>query len=180
MDIEALLDEIETLLADARPLPLTAAVIVSRPDLEDLVADLRTALPEEVREARWVLRERDEVLAAARREADQLREDGRAEADRLAGETEVARLARREGDRLVAEAREQARSLKLEAEDYVDARLAGFEQLLRRTLDAVVKGRERFRVGSAGVSLADEAETAPQTHAAAQTQLYDQERADRR
>ncbi len=51
MDTEALLDEIETLLADARPLPLTASVIVSRGDLEDLVADLRAALPEEVREA---------------------------------------------------------------------------------------------------------------------------------
>lgn len=174
MDTEALLDEIETLLADARPLPLTTSVIVSRGDLEDLVADLRAALPEEVREARWVLRERDEVIAAAQREAEQLREDGRAEAERLAGQTEVARLARREGDRILAEAREQARSLKLEAEDYVDARLAGFEQLLRRTLESVVKGRERFRVGSAAVSLPEDDD------AVHDTQLYDQERADRR
>jgi Fe2+ transport system protein B len=170
MDIEVYLEEIENLLAEARPLPLTTTVLVNRQELEDLVAEIRAALPDELRQARHVLRERDEVLDAARREGEQVREDARAEAQRLAANTEVARMARREAERIVAEAREQARDLKLEAEDYVDDRLEGFQQLLTKTLDTVQRGREEFRADSTVV-------LDPQNgRRQARTPVYDQER----
>jgi cell division septum initiation protein DivIVA len=169
MDIEVYLEEIENLLAEARPLPLTTTVLVNRQELEDLVAEIRAALPEELRQARHVLRERDEVLEEARREGEQVREDARAEAQRLAAATEIARMARREAERLVAEAREQARDLKLEAEDYVDDRLEGFQQLLTKALDTVARGREEFRAGSTVILDDDNGRRAPRTP------VYDQE-----
>jgi hypothetical protein len=62
----------------------------------------------------------------------------------------VVRAAHREAERIVEEARAEGRTLRLEAEDYVDGKLAGFEALLGRTMAAVQRGRERLRATAEG------------------------------
>ena len=147
MDVEAHLEQLDQLVAEGRPVPLSGLVMVSRHDAEDLVAEARAALPEDLRQARWILKERDELLDAAARQADTLRADARGEVDRLVSETEVVRAARREAERVLAEANERSRVLRLEAEDYVDAKLADFSAVLDRTMDEVERGRDRLRQG---------------------------------
>jgi len=145
MGIGELLDQLEQLVADARPVPLSASVMVNRKEVEEILAEIREALPEELRQARWVLKERDEVLGAARREAAQIHEDALEEQHRLVSDTEVVRVSQREAERIVEDAREHARVLKLDSEDYVDSKLANFEIVLNKTLTTVEKGRERLR-----------------------------------
>ena len=60
--------------------------------------------------------------------------------------TEVVREARRRAQQVVDDAEAQARALKHEAEDYIDQKLASFEVVLDRTMQAVHKGRERLQV----------------------------------
>jgi F0F1-type ATP synthase membrane subunit b/b' len=110
--------------------------------LEDAIANL----PEELRQARWLLKEREEFLAQARREADDIVEAGRVQAERMVERTEVVREARRRAQALVDDAESAARALRHEAEDYVDQRLASFEVVLERTMQAVQKGRQRLQV----------------------------------
>lgn len=145
MDVESLLSQMEQLIAEARPVPLSASVMVNRNDFDELIAELRAGLPEELRQSRWIIKERDEVLAQAAREAQQLSDDAVRERDRLVSEEEVVRAARREAEHILEEAREAARTLRLEAEDYVDGKLATFEITLHKTLTAVEKGRDRLR-----------------------------------
>lgn len=155
MDVESLLSQMEQLLAEARPVPLSASVMVNRHDFDEVIAQLRAELPEELRQSRWIIKERDEVLAQATREAEQVRADAERERDRLVGEEEVVRAARREAETILDEAREQARNLRLEAEDYVDGKLATFEITLNKTLEAVGRGRDRLRGRLASDELAD-------------------------
>lgn len=145
MDVESLLSKMEQLLAEARPVPLSSSVMVNRHDFDELIGELRAGLPEELRQSRWIIKERDEVLAQAARESEQIVGDAEAERDRLVSSEEVVRAARREADRILEEAREAARTLRLEAEDYVDGKLATFEITLHKTLKAVEKGRDRLR-----------------------------------
>jgi vacuolar-type H+-ATPase subunit H len=178
LDVEAYLAQIEQQLAEARPVPLSASVMVNRKDFEDVVDDLRAHLPEELRQARWVIKERDEVLEQAERESEQLVADARAERDRLVSQTEVVRASRREADRILDEAREQARVLRLEAEDYVDGKLANFEIVLAKTMKAVERGRERLRGRLASDELADGAEDSDGSDPPAErggARLYDYE-----
>ncbi len=145
MDVEGYLDRIEQLVAQGRPVPLSASVMVSKAELEEAVAGLRGELPEEMRQSRWVLKERDEVIDQARREAERILADAQSEAEQRVSETEVVNTAQREAERILEQAREEARVLRLEAEDYVDNKLANFEIALHKTLEAVEKGRERLR-----------------------------------
>jgi hypothetical protein len=145
LDVEAYIGQLEQLLAEARPMPLSSSIIVNRRDVEDVLAELRTRLPDELRQSRWIIKERDELLQQAAREAEQLMTDTRVERDRMLSETEIVKASQREAERIVEDAREQARILRLEAEDYVDGKLANFEIVLNKTLKAVEKGRERLR-----------------------------------
>jgi dsDNA-specific endonuclease/ATPase MutS2 len=145
-DTEELLLRTRDHLESARSVPMSASVMVNRDDLLVLVDDAIAGLPEELRQARWLLKERDEFLAKARREAEDIIDAGRAQAERMVERTEVVREARRRAQQVVDDAEAQSRALKHEAEDYIDQKLASFEVVLDRTMQAVHKGRERLQV----------------------------------
>ncbi len=92
-------------------------------------------------------------------------EEARAERARLIAKTEVVHAANREAERVVEDARERARQIRLEAEDYVDAKLANFEVVLQKVLGSVERGREKLRgrldADQLAADLADEDEGGP-------------------
>jgi cell division septum initiation protein DivIVA len=145
VDVEARLHQLERLVADAKTVPLSASIMVNRAEIDDLVGDLRDALPQELVQARRVVREREEILDRAESDATRILEDARSDRDRIVSQEDVVRAAEREAGRIVEEAREHARQIRLEAEDYVDAKLANFEIVLHKTLTAVEKGRQKLR-----------------------------------
>lgn len=145
-DTEALLLRMRELVETARPMPLSASVLISRDEFADLLDEALEGLPEELRRARWLLKEREEFLAEARRDADDLVEAARTRAEHMVERTEVVREANRVAQSRVNDAEAQARALRHEAEDYIDQKLAGFEVVLERTMQAVHKGRERLSV----------------------------------
>ncbi|MEX0835651.1 MAG: hypothetical protein WD010_06140 [Nitriliruptor sp.] len=145
LDVEAKLHQLERLVAEAKTVPLSASIMVNRAEVDGLVADIRDALPEELTQARWVVKERDEILERAEVDAARLIDDARAEQGHLVSQEDVVRAADREATRILGEAREHARQIRLEAEDYVDAKLANFEIVLTKTLSAVEKGRQKLR-----------------------------------
>jgi F0F1-type ATP synthase membrane subunit b/b' len=145
-DTEALLLRVQELVEGGRNMPMSASVLVNRDEVLTLLEDAIANLPEELRQARWLLKEREEFLAHARREADDIVEAGRVQAERMVERTEVVREARRRAQALVDDAEAAARALRHEAEDYVDQRLASFEVVLERTMQAVQKGRQRLQV----------------------------------
>ena len=175
MDVEAYLEQLERIAAESRPVPLSASVMVSKRELEEAIAGLRAQLPEEMRQSRWVLKERDEVIEQARREADRIVADARDEAERQISESEVVHTAQREAEQILDDAREQARVLRLEAEDYVDNKLANFEIVLQRTMQAVEKGRERLRGRLVSDELAPDDPLAEEDAPPGPGQVYDHE-----
>jgi len=145
-DLEGLLLRVREVIETSRAMPMSASVLVNRDEVIELLDDAIDQLPEELRRARWLLKEREEFLAQARREADDIIEAARVQAERMVERTEVVREARRHSQAIVDAADAESRQLKHEAEDYIDQKLAAFEVVLERTMQAVVKGRERLQV----------------------------------
>jgi vacuolar-type H+-ATPase subunit H len=145
MDAQAKLDRITELVESAKSMPLSASVLVNKSEILALLDELRAALPEELREAQWVIKDREDVIDAGRKEAERIVADARTEAARLVSRTEIAQTATKEAERIVAEANETARQMRLDADDYVDAKLANFEVVLHKTLGAVERGRDKLR-----------------------------------
>lgn len=145
VDVAGLVEALERVAAEARAMPLSSSVMVNRTELHALLRQLREALPEELERARWVVREQDGILEHARTDAADILTEARAEHARLLSQQEVVRAAQAESERIIDAAHDTARQMRLEAEDYVDAKLANFEVVLHKTLTAVERGRERLR-----------------------------------
>ncbi len=146
-EIEEILEQIRETVDTARPVPLSASVMVNREELLQQLDEVLENLPEEFRKARWLLKERDEVLERARRESEEILQGARDESRRLVSQQEVVRLAAKSAQDLLDDAKEAARAKVFQAEDYVDKKLGGFEVALNKTLDTVHTARARLRKG---------------------------------
>ncbi|MEM9563591.1 MAG: hypothetical protein AAGA93_13280 [Actinomycetota bacterium] len=143
-EVEELLEEAIEILAEARPLPMSTTVKVNRDELLHLLERAQEQLPEELRAARWLLKERDDFVARARQEHQDLIDEGRAQVGRMVERQEIVKAAELRARQIVGDAKEEANTLKRQVEDYCDQRLASFEQALTRTVATVQKGRERL------------------------------------
>lgn len=171
-DTEAILIELRDLVHQAPTLPLSSSSRVNRDEALGLVDEAIEAFPEELREARWLLKEREEFLAKARREAEQIIDAARVRAERMVERTEVVREAQRTAEATLTEANDKARALQHEAEDYVDQKLAAFEVVLERTMQTVQRGRDRLQVH---VGAPQFAETVDDEAEAAEATFFDQD-----
>jgi cell division septum initiation protein DivIVA len=155
MDLSARMQQIEELIEEAKSMPLSSSVLVNKEEILELLDAAKSELPEEVKQARWIVKDREELMAKARRDGEAIVQRAHHEQARLVSEEEVVRAANEEAEQLLADAREQARLIRLEAEDYVDGKLAQFEIALDKTrseleksIGQVQRGREKLRGAS--------------------------------
>ncbi len=125
---------------------MSASVSINREEFGTLLQDAIEALPDELREARWLLKEREQVIERAQSEGQRILEAARVRAERMVEKNELVREARRTHDEILEAAERHAAAIRHEAEDYVDRKLAGFEVVLDRTMQQVQKGRERLQL----------------------------------
>jgi F0F1-type ATP synthase membrane subunit b/b' len=147
-DTAELLLQLREQLDAARNMPLSASVMLNKDEFGEILQDAIDGLPEELTQARWLLKERAEVLERAEREAERIIDVARVRAERMVERTEVVREARRAAEDTIDQAGRLAAKMRLEAEDYVDRKLAGFEVVLDRTMQQVAKGRERLSINA--------------------------------
>ena len=145
-DAELLLRRVLDLVNAAPKMPLSSTVRLEKDEVVELLEEAVNRLPDELRQARWLLKERDEYLAKVQREADEILAAARERAERIVQRTELVREAQRLSRRIMEESQEEARRLRHEAEDYCDQKLASFEIILERTMKTVQAGREKLQV----------------------------------
>lgn len=149
-DAETLLRRAIDLVANAPTMPLSSSPRVDRHDLIELLDEALARLPDELRQARWMLKERQEFVNKTRREANEMLEAARVQAERMVQRQEVVRAAEARARHVVETAENDARRLKLETEDFLDQRLASFEILLDKLSRTVGAGRQKLSIGDGG------------------------------
>ena len=183
MDLAGRLQQLEEIVRDAKSMPLSSSALLNRDEVLEMIQEMQASLPEEIKQARWIVKDREELLGKARHEAERIVEQAREDQLRMARKEEVVQRATEEADRIVAEAEQLAADARSEAESYVDGKLAQFEIALRRilegsqnanralakTLEQVEVGRERLRAPTSA------AEQEFGTAAPEEAQLFDED-----
>lgn len=147
--VEPLLRRAIEAVEAARPVPLSSDSRINKDELLELLTEALSRLPDELRAARWLLKEREEFLAKTRREGDEILELARVRAARMVERTEVHREAEARARQIVDQAEADARQLKFEVEDYCDRKLGSFEVVLQRTLKTISVGRAKMQGATA-------------------------------
>jgi cell division septum initiation protein DivIVA len=145
VDVHEKIDELISLVEQARAMPMSASCIVNRADVLDLLRDVKELMPEEFRHAELLLRDREAVMEEGRREAERIIASAHEQRGSLVSDTEVAREAQIRAEQVRTEAMQEAYAIRQEVDDYVDQKLANFEVVLNKTLTAVHRGRDKLR-----------------------------------
>ena len=146
-DSETLLRRVVDVIATAPTFPLSSTPRIDRDEIIQLLEEALERLPDDLRQARWMLKERQEFVAKTRREADEILEAARVQAERMVQRTEVVRAAESRARQVMDAADTDVRRLRHETEDFIDQRLGSFEVLLDKLTRTVSAGRERLNIG---------------------------------
>ena len=147
-DAETLLRRSIDIIATAPTMPLSSSPRIDRDEIIELLEEALQRLPDELRQARWMLKERQEFVAKTRREAEEILEAARVRAERMVQRTEVVRAAEQRARQVMEGAETDARRLRHETEDFLDQRLGSFEILLDKLQKTVNAGRQRLSIGA--------------------------------
>ena len=147
-----LVDELIIAVEGARTVPLSGNVMLDRERLLDMLYRLRDDLPEELRAARWMVREREAFVARTNEKAREMLDRARERSEELVSESYIVKEAVDEANALVRHAENDATRIRLEAEDYSEQAFEQTEAVLQDLLAQV----RRFRAELHQARRADE------------------------
>lgn len=145
MDVLVLIEKLDDVIHDARSTPFSGDVKVNKEEMYDLLDQMRATIPEEIKQARWIVKERQEMLAEAKREAERIVAEAKDKQAQLVSQEEVVKQAERLAEDIVEEARAREREIRLGAEDYADEILSTLEVNLQKFIGAVQRGRDKLQ-----------------------------------
>ena len=119
MDILHLVDRLEELFNESRPVSLTHSVIVDEDRMLDIIDQMRVSIPEEIKKAQQILVQRDRILAQAQEEANRTLALAREKSDQLVERDGISQAAQARAEQIVAQARVEAEATRRDADSYV-------------------------------------------------------------
>ena len=140
MDILQMIDRLEELLNESRPLPFTHNVIVDEDRMLDLIDQMRVSIPEEVKKAQQLLAQRDRLLAQAQEESNRTISIAREKSDMLVERDQLVQSAYTQADQIKAQAEADGQVIRQEADMYVMDTLRNLEMEMERALNQVRNG----------------------------------------
>ena len=134
--IEELLDELAERIENSKPvLGNSQKRQVEIGPVFEIIDEIRDILPEELRQARIIVRDRQGMIEAAEIDANRILEDAERQADQIASEQEIVRIAEAKANDIVEEAMMREREMRVGAEDYADQIFANLETNLDNRLN---------------------------------------------
>lgn len=143
-EAEEILRRVIDIIDSSPGMPMSASVRVNKEEVLELLEEAVSRLPDELRSARWLLKEREEFRARSRREADELIAEAKARVAHMVQRQEVVKAAEQRAAQIIEDAEAAARRMRRETEDYCDQKLASFENVLARISKTVAAGRQRL------------------------------------
>lgn len=145
MDLLQQLDAVIEEVRKAKRVRFSASAMINKQELLQRLEKLRARAPEELLQAGSVVKDRDALMVDIQQQSQQMIAEAEAERDRILQQDEVVRAAQGKAGEIIEEAKQRAYELRMDAEDYVDSRLASFEVILQKTLAVVNRGRESLK-----------------------------------
>jgi cell division septum initiation protein DivIVA len=142
MDLQYLIDRLETMVTNARRMPITGKLLMDEQELADLIDQMRTVIPEEIKQARKILRERDSIISEAQHQADEVLRTAHEQAEMLLDEQGLLAEAQARANQYMEQIEQEAQQRIQGADDYARQVLTQLRDQLARHLRTIEKGLE--------------------------------------
>jgi F0F1-type ATP synthase membrane subunit b/b' len=146
MDILHLVDRLEELFNESKPIWFTHSVMVDEDRMLDLIDQMRVSIPEEIKKAQQILTQRDRILAQAQEEANRTLQLAREKADQVVERDAIIQAAQARAEQIIQQARGETENTKRDADEYVLDSLSRLYQELEKMLNQVQNGIHALQV----------------------------------
>ncbi len=147
-NVDELMEELYSVVERAWHLPLSGGkAMVDGSEVKQLLDELRDNLPQETRQARAIVADRNQIIADAKREAEGIVRAAEDRAKRMVQQDAITRQAQEQANSVMNQANGKAREIRKATNEYVD-------DLLRRTDDALAEGLAELRKTRQGIKSA--------------------------
>ncbi|MBO5303572.1 MAG: ATPase [Lachnospiraceae bacterium] len=176
--MEQIIDEIEEYIDSCKVQPLSngARIIVNREEIDELLTELRTKTPEEIRTYQKMIRNKEAILADARTKADEIISQAQVQTHELISEheimqqayaqaNEVVMIATKQAQEILDNATNDANAIRMSAIAYTDDMLKNMEDIISHSIETSksrTEGLVNSLQGYLDVISANRAELVPQ------------------
>jgi cell division septum initiation protein DivIVA len=140
MDILHLVDRLEELFNNSKPIPLSRNVVVDENAFMDIIDQMRISIPEEIKKAQQIISQKDRILAQAQEEANRTVSIAREKSERMVEKSDIYQSAQTKAEDITHQAQLDAEQAQHDADRYVSDTLVGLERELKRILAQVENG----------------------------------------
>jgi ElaB/YqjD/DUF883 family membrane-anchored ribosome-binding protein len=140
MDILHLVDRLEELFNESRPIWFTHSVVMDEDRLLDLIDQMRVSIPDEIKKSQQLMAQKDRILAQAQEEANRTIALAREKADKMVEKDPITQAAQTRAEQIVAQSRQECEQMRRDADEYVRQSLLSFQGELEGVLNKVKNG----------------------------------------
>ncbi len=134
MDILYLVDRLENLITSSKKMPLSNSLLVKESEILKIIELMRTAIPDEIKQARRIIQEKERILAQGQADAATLLARAREETERVMNREGLLRAAEARSQELLREATEQSKEIVHQAQERAEQRRMGADAYAAETL----------------------------------------------
>ncbi len=131
MNVDELLDTIEETLEEGASIPLSGGKrVVDVDKIRDYLDDVRLNIPTEIRQAKGIVNDRNQILGDAKNEAEGIVKKAEERAKVLVSDQEVLKQAEQRAAEVMTNAQNEARTMRQTVTDYCENMLKTTEETM--------------------------------------------------
>jgi cell division septum initiation protein DivIVA len=136
-DLVGLIQRLEETVLDAQRIPFGNKILMVESDLLEIIDQMRINIPEEIRDARRIMREREAIPRDAQREAEQILTHAREQANRMISDEAIVREAEARSEQMIEDAQNAVAQARREMDAYSMNMLRDVEHRLNTHLSSI-------------------------------------------
>ena len=151
VNIEEILDQLDDMLDAAWSMPLSGGkIFVEGERVRDLVDAIRANLPSEIRQAKAIVNDRNEIVNTAKSEAESIIRKAEERRNQILSQEEIVVQAQEKANEIQAQTQKRAREMRRTAQEFTEDLLRRTEEALTQQVAQVRQARVSLRSGKQG------------------------------
>lgn len=145
MKLLDLLDQLENEMESASNVILTNKVMVNKDVVLDLIDEIRSAVPSDIKEAKKILDDITKIKQAAQRDASNLMKEAKAQKEYLVDTNNITKHAYEEAESILKEAKSEANKLRVRSIEYVMNLLSKTQDDMRQVITTIDENKSELK-----------------------------------
>lgn len=146
MIIDDILDMMDDMLDNAASVPFSVKKsIIDGDQMRDYINEIRLNLPQEIKQAKLIVRDRQSIVSDANKEADTIIRRAEERAKVIVSNDEITKAAKARAVEITNQAQSKAKEIKTAADKYIDSVLVQTEECLQGKLADIRKTRQAVK-----------------------------------